>query len=481
MKKILKKYKLLNDEFKASIWYTISNIFQKAAPWLIMIILTHTITSAEYGKYSVYMSWIEIIEIIVTLRIYSNGFVAGLIRNNERKKEYTATIEKTSIILVTIWMVITILFRKYISTWLSIDEKLVVFMIFSFYGTISFGIWSSIQRVENQYKTILFATLLYSILGPVIGALSVFLNFEDKVLYVVAIRTVIQFITSIPFLFSNLKGNSKVFDKYIAIDAIKYNLPLIPYYLSMVLLNSSDKIMIQKIYGYEETAIYSIAYSISMMMFIVSGALNLAIQPWLFKKIKNNENKKNTSFIKIATVLVSVCCCMAVIVAPELIEIFGGKNYITAIWVMPPLILSVFVMFIYQQFVNVLFYYKNTKTILLVSIFSAILNIILNSIIIPIYGFIAAGYTTLFSYLIVMILYYQAMKKICSKNNINYRNIFDTKFQFLLLFVIIALFIIIVLFYNTIYIRYSIIIISLIIIYVKKEYIIKLLRGFKDE
>ena len=73
------------------------------------------------------------------------------------------------------------------------------------------------------------------------------------------------------------------------------------------------------------------------------------------------------------------------------------------------------------------------------------------------------------------------MKKICSKNNINYRNIFDTKFQFLLLFVIIALFIIIVLFYNTIYIRYSIIIISLIIIYVKKEYIIKLLRGFKDE
>ena len=241
------------------------------------------------------------------------------------------------------------------STWLSIDEKLVVFMIFSFYGTISFGIWSSIQRVENQYKTILFATLLYSILGPVIGALSVFLNFEDKVLYVVAIRTVIQFITSIPFLFSNLKGNSKVFDKYIAIDAIKYNLPLIPYYLSMVLLNSSDKIMIQKIYGYEETAIYSIAYSISMMIFIVSGALNLAIQPWLFKKIKNNENKKNTSFIKIATVLVSVCCCMAVIVAPELIEIFGGKNYITAIWVMPPLILSVFVMFIYQQFVNVLF------------------------------------------------------------------------------------------------------------------------------
>lgn len=442
MRKLVKKYELLNDEFKASIWYTISNIFQKVAPWLIMIILTHMVSSAEYGMYSIYMSWVEIIEILVTLRIYSNGFVAGLVRNNERKDEYSTTIEKTSILLVTIWIIIAVLFRKYISTWISIDEKLIVFMILSFYGTISFGIWSSRQRVENQYKTILLATFFYSILGPIIGALSVFLNLENKILYVVAIRTIIQIIVSIPFFYSNIRGSLKVFDKHFAIDAIKYNLPLIPYYLSMVLLNSSDKIMIQKIYSYEEAAIYSVAYSISMMIFIVSGALNLTIQPWLFKKLKKNDNIKNTSFIKISTILVSICCFMVVIVAPELIVIIGGKNYISATWVMPPLILSVFVMFIYQQFVNVLFYYKKTNVILVVSILSATLNIILNSIMIPIYGFIAAGYTTLFSYIIVMILYYIFMKKICLKNDINLKNIFDIRFQFLVLFIMSFLFII---------------------------------------
>ena len=87
MKKLVKKYKLLNNEFKASIWYTISNVLQKSAPWLIMIILTHMVSSAEYGMYSIYMSWVEIVEIVVTLRIYSNGFVAGLVRNNERKDD----------------------------------------------------------------------------------------------------------------------------------------------------------------------------------------------------------------------------------------------------------------------------------------------------------------------------------------------------------------------------------------------------------
>lgn len=481
MKKVVKKYELLNDEFKASIWYTISNILQKAAPWLIMIILTHMVSSTEYGMYSIYMSWVEIVEILVTLRIYSNGFVAGLVRNSERKDDYTSTIEKTSIIMVTVWVIIVIALRKYICNWISLDEKLIVFMILSFYGTVSFGIWISRQRVENKYKKILLATFFYSILGPVSGALSVFLNLENKITYVVAIRTIIQLIISIPFFYSNIRGKLKVFDKYFAIDAIKYNLPLIPYYLSMVLLNSSDKIMIQKIYSYEEAALYSVAYSISMMIFIVSGALNLSIQPWLFKQLKNKETIKKTSFLKISTILVSVCCLLVIIIAPELITIIGGKEYLNASWVMPPLILSVLVMFIYQQFVNVLFYYKKTNIILFVSILAATLNIILNSIAIPIYGFIVAGYTTWFSYIIVMLLYCTFMKKICFKNRISIEKIFDIKFQFLVLTIMTFLFIAITLLYKTIFARYAILTITLFILLAKKKYIIEVLRRLKNE
>ncbi len=481
MKKLIKKYKLLNDEFKASIWYTISNILQKAAPWLIMMILTHMVSSKEYGIYSVYMSWVEIIEIVVTLRIYSNGFVAGLVRNNERKSEYIATIEKISIIMVTIWIIIAILLKKYISNWTSLDERLIVLMILSFYGTVSYGIWSSRQRVENQYKKILLATFMFSILGPVVGALSVFVNLEDKIIYVVAIRTIIQFIVSVPFLYSNIKGARKVFDRNFAIDAVKYNLPLIPYYLSMVLLNSSDKIMIQKIYGYEETALYSVAYSISMMIFIVSGALNLSIQPWMFKRLKNNENTKKTSFLKISTILVSISCLVVVAIAPELITIMGGEKYIIAIWVMPPLILSVLVMFIYQQFVNVLFYYKKTNSILFVSILAAVLNIILNSIFIPLYGFVAAGYTTLFSYIVVMLLYYAFMKRICLEKKINEKNIFDIKFQFLALIIMAFLFMVISLLYETMCLRYIMLVISLFVLLIKKNYVIEIIRGLKNE
>lgn len=50
-----------------------------------------------FGIYSIFMSWLEIFEIIITLRIYSNGYVAGLVRDDENRTTYTATMQSLSI------------------------------------------------------------------------------------------------------------------------------------------------------------------------------------------------------------------------------------------------------------------------------------------------------------------------------------------------------------------------------------------------
>ena len=84
-------------------------------------------------------------------------------------------------------------------------------------------------------------------------------------------------------------------EKDYAIDALKYNLPLMPYYLSMILLNHSDRLMIQKIDGYEDAALYSVSYSAAMVIFVISGALNLSLQAWLFKELKLNDSSKDKS------------------------------------------------------------------------------------------------------------------------------------------------------------------------------------------
>jgi len=171
-----------------------------------------------------------------------------------------------------------------------------------------------------------------------------------------------------------------------------------------------------------------------MVIFVISGALNLSLQAWLFKELKLKDSSKDKSkLITVGTIIVAFCAIAEIVMAPEIILILGGKKYLEAIWVMPPLAISVIVMYIYQQYVNILFYYKKTKFILFASVFAAVCNIILNAIFIPIFGYVAGGYTSLVSYLIVMILYFVLARKECIDNEIQMKNYFNTKLQMTIL------------------------------------------------
>lgn len=468
----------MSEELKATVWYTFGNIIQKIAPWLVMVILTHSLSTSDYGIYSIFLSWLEIFEIIITLRIYSNGYVAGLVREDgeDNKKRYTATMQSLSYLLVSFWMIIYLIFHDAINKFTGMGVTISVLMILSYYGTISFGLWSSRMRVENKYKSILGATLIYGVLGPIIGALTVYCNFQNPILWVIAVRILIQAVVVIPFIISNNYNASRMFDKHFAVEAIKYNLPLVPYYLSMVLLNHSDRLMIQKFSGYSDAAKYSVAYSAAMMIFVISGAFNLSLQTWLFKALKEYNRKRQSNVFTYSTIIIAVVCLIAVILAPEIIFILGGKKYIDSIWVMPPVIISVLIMFIYQQFVNVLFYYKRTGLIMFCSIFAAGLNIILNYFFIPMFGYVAAGYTTFASYIIVMIIYTLMMVVVCKSSGIDYSDFFDIRKEGFILLLTIVICALMTIIYNYRILRYSLITIIVIAIYLERKKIISIIR-----
>lgn len=464
---------------KSTYWYVLGNIIQKIAPWLVMIILTHYLDTKEYGIYSMFMSWLAIFEIVITLKIYGNGYIVRLVIDENNRIEYTATMQSLGIVLTMIWLLIYLMFCNNFNGVTGITTKLSIIMICSLIGTISFELWSSRQRVYNNYKKILLAIVVYGLIGPIVGSLTVFIHLNDPIFYVVFTKTVIQLIIAIPFFISNYKNSAILWNFKYVIDALKYNMPLMPYYLSMILLNHADRLMIQKINGYEDAALYSVSYSAAMMIFVVSGALNLSLQTWLFKELKLKDSSKDKSrFITIGTIIVALCAFFEIVMAPEIIFILGGEKYIKAIWVIPPLAISVIVMFIYQQYVNILCYYKRTKYILFASVFAAIVNIMLNAAFIPTFGYVAGGYTSLASYLLVMILCFILAKQVSISNGVKMKKYFNTKLQMTTLLTTIFMIPLIIIVYRNAIIRYFIAIsLLLIFITISKKYIFK----FKKE
>ena len=145
--------------------------------------------------------------------------------------------------------------------------------------------------------------------------------------------------------------------------------------------------------------------------------------------MKQAESNKYVSSM-IAIIMSFLLFCV-VGVAPEIIYIMAGTKYLGAIWVVPPVAMSLLFLFYAQLFINIEFNYEEKWLLVGSTVVAAIINIVLNGIFIPVFGYVAAAYTTLASYIIFTFSNYFAYKVVCKKQNLN-DNLFDYKKLFLI-------------------------------------------------
>ena len=89
-----------------------------------------------------------------------------------------------------------------------------------------------------------------------------------------------------------------------------------------------------------------------------------------------------------------------------------AREYWVAKWVIPPVALGTLAQYFYTNYVNVELFYKKTPIIAMSSILAAFVNYVLNLLMIPLFGYIAAAYTTLASYLALMLFHYFAVNRV---------------------------------------------------------------------
>lgn len=229
-----------------------------------------------------------------------------------------------------------------------------------------------------------------------------------------------------------------------------------------------------------ETAIYSVAYSASMVINLIKLSITQAMTPWIYECIKHKRYDSIRKHCNAVMLLVMLMSFLFILFAPELIWIVGSNEYYDAIYVIPPVAASVFFTFLYSVFSAVEFYYEQTQKIMYASVGAAILNIVLNAIFIKAFGYIAAGYTTLACYLFLSVAHYCVMKK-AVKDNIGNVELFDMKFILALGVVVIFSTGLFSLLYSHTAIRYAVILVSVIGTYLNRNKIINTMKMVKKK
>lgn len=480
MKKIFYKYKNFNKELKSSIWYTFCNLMQKGIGFIVIPILTRVLTASEYGIYNIFISWVQLFEIIATLRLSWASYRVGLIKYKKNKDEYTSSLQSLSFFLITACALIYFCFEKFFYSLLGLSIDMVVLIFLTLYTMPAISFWSSQQKMEFKYKQMVLVTLLMSIFIPLLGLIFIFNMNENKYEGMIYSRLIIQAIVAVFIIYFCYKKSFVFFNKNYWINALKTNIPLVPYYYSLVLLITIDKIMIGDMISTSKAGIYSVAFSMGMVMQIFNSSLNSSIQPWLFRKLNERKYAGISKNIVLFTVVIIFMNLILIALAPELVRIMAPVEYYEAIWIIPPMAVSVVIMFIYQHFVNIEFYFEASKNIAIASIAAVIIKIALNLWLLPIYGYLVAGYTTVVSYIIFAIAHYLFMIKVCYKNKCN-EKIIDIKMILLSFFVFIIISVILTLGYINKEIRYIFILISMIVVFLKRKQISIFYKNLKNK
>ncbi|MCC8153168.1 MAG: oligosaccharide flippase family protein [Tannerellaceae bacterium] len=478
--RIRKLYTNMSAPVKASVWFTICNITQKGISLLSTPIFTRILTTEQYGVYSVYQSWYSIILILATLNLYSGVYNNGLTNYPEDRDRLTSSFQGLSTTVTISLFIIYLLNTEFWNNIFGLSSIFVFAMFAELLFVPAYSFWTVQQRYDYKYKGIVVVTAFLALGSPILGVISV-LSTEYKAEARVLSYVLVQVIVGLVFYIYNFRKGKTFFSKKYWSFALKFNLPLIPHYLSMTVLNQSDRIMISNMIGSSEAAIYSVAYNIAMMMTVVTNAINNSFVPYTYKSIKEKHYdgiRRNSNFLLI---LVGGTCIIAMAFGPELIKIFASADYYDAIWVIPPVAASVYFMFLYPLFGNVEFYFEKTNFIMIASCCGAVANVVLNFIFIQIFGYYAAGYTTLACYILFSFAHYCFYKRILKEKIPEMNNLYDMRFVIGFSIVVLIAMVVMTMTYKTIVLRYGIVLVILIFAFIKRNEIIKKLREMRKK
>lgn len=448
------KYEALPQIAKASLWFFLCSFFQKGISTITVPIFTRLLSTEEYGSYNVFNSWYSILAVFITLNLYGGMYTQGLVKNSADRTKYISSMQGLLFSLILLWTVIYIAFHSIINGITGLTTPQMLFMLCMMWTTGIYNFWAVEQRVNLNYKQLVFLTVVVTILKPFVGVFLV-VNSNDKVTARIFGLVVVEFVCYIGLFINHLKKGRAFFCGKYWRKAFYVCIPLVPHYLSQVVLNSADRIMIGKMVGEGEAGIYSLAYSVSTIMVLVNTVLLQTIEPWILQKIKERKMNEISSISYMVLGIVILTNILVMAFSPEIIAIFAPENYGDAIWVIPPITMSLLFMFAYNLFAEFEFYYEKTSIISFATICGALINIILNYIFIRMFGYIAAGYTTLLCYMLYAIFHYIGMRYVCKKENIE--NPYDTKKLIVISLIYIGFGVLFLISYTNIWIRILII------------------------
>ena len=188
-------------------------------------------------------------------------------------------------------------------------------------------------------------------------------------------------------------------------EMLKFSIPYIPTTVMWLITSVSDRYVVTAFCGESENGLYAAAYKLPTLLSLVSGVF---VEAWHFSTVKDASEEEKSSFF--GTVYVNFMSVMfmgaSVLIAGS--KIFTGillADSYYASWRFVPILVIATTFSTLVSFLGSVYFLKKKSTLsMLTAMAGAVINVILNFVLIPDHGALGAAVATMISYAAVYVI-----------------------------------------------------------------------------
>ena len=469
---IKKKWDKMSVAKKASLALIFAKFCQKGIAMISTPIFTRIMDTDQFGAITNFTSWQSIIVIIATLNFSQGVFNNGMLEFKNDRNRFTFSALALANLCTVVLFGIYIIFRRELYKYIGLSDQLMVLMFAYMIFYPAFSYWSCRQRYEYKYKLLTIITILTTFLQMVLGVVAVLsVDTKSQALAKLYATEVVLIVTGI-IMYGVIAFRARFQVKFSYVKyAFRFNIFLVPHFLAMTVLASGDKVMIASMVGNTETAIYGVSYTAASVINIFWQAIEASWTPWLFEHLSSNNRapiKDRANQIITIFASISIACMLF---APEIMRILASESYMEGIYIIPSVTAGVFFTAVYALYMRLEYYSKKTKATMVGSAAVAVANVVMNYVFINLFGYMAAGYTTLVCYIFLSIYHYWYSRRI------GMNDIYDDKFIIALSVGMIVFSIVVTFTYSFSFLRYGLIGVIGVLCVWKRDWIIPQIKN----
>jgi len=386
--------------------YTLGNIIQKSAEFLLLPLWARFLTPTDYGIVGILTSYIGVI--LPFLGLGLQAYVTYMYYQFEQDRDkLRSAIFSIGLFQLVFSLSLTLLMVAFGRGFWSLITKsdigfspfaelMLLIVFFEGVNAIPMALYQ-VRQKANIYISLQLAIFALNVIFSLIFIVVLKMGAYGKMLA-----------TLLPYALVGTANALVMLRRYATIhvdwgrirDGIKYGAPLIPHQLSGWALNAADRLILEKFVALSAIGIYNLGYQIGLVLNMIVNAINLAWMPHYFQTMNQGRDVHRQLIRELSFYITAIgaICLFGILFNFEGIRLLLPEKFYASASYVPPVLLGYFFVGLNKFAMAPFYFYKKTRIVPLITMLSAAFNIGMNILLIPRYGALASAWMTAASY-----------------------------------------------------------------------------------